>query len=207
MMRSEHIGDAAELYALGQLDRAERAAVDQHLTHCDDCLRRVGEAEETALALEQCFIPLPAPPELGRRMRFGRVRAFPIAAALAAAFLIGLLPSVPLMLQRASQSQRDVAMVAMLNSHFNHSQFSGAASAPLAKVIYDRAHTWLYIVVDGAHRYDVYAHNGTAEMLLGTTQPNGSTSELFVKAPPALDGAELHDGASIVERAKVLPTP
>ena len=207
MMRSEHIGDAAEFYALGQLDRAERAAIDEHIMHCDDCLRRVGEAEETALALEQRFVPLPVPPELGRRMRFGRVRAFPIVAAIAAAFLIGLLPSVSLMLERGSQSQRNVAMSAMLHSHFNHAQFSGASSAPLAKVIYDRAHTWLYIVVDGTHRYEVYAHNGTAETLLGTTQPNGSTSELFVKAPPALDGAELHDGVSIVERAKILPTP
>ncbi|MBV8196715.1 MAG: zf-HC2 domain-containing protein, partial [Candidatus Eremiobacteraeota bacterium] len=51
MIPNAHIGDDAELYAAGALTRDEHAAVDAHIAQCPDCLRRVGEAEETVLAL------------------------------------------------------------------------------------------------------------------------------------------------------------
>ncbi|MBV8343959.1 MAG: zf-HC2 domain-containing protein, partial [Candidatus Eremiobacteraeota bacterium] len=47
-----HIGDSAELYAAGALDERERAEIDAHVAECRDCLRRLGEAEETILTLE-----------------------------------------------------------------------------------------------------------------------------------------------------------
>ena len=48
-----HVGEAAELYALGALDEREQAGLEAHIAHCAQCLRRVGEAEETLLALER----------------------------------------------------------------------------------------------------------------------------------------------------------
>ena len=46
-----HIDQEAELYALGMLDDDERARVDEHLTTCEACTVRVGEAESAVAAL------------------------------------------------------------------------------------------------------------------------------------------------------------
>ncbi|MBC5810585.1 MAG: zf-HC2 domain-containing protein [Candidatus Eremiobacteraeota bacterium] len=50
-MMDEHVGENAELYALGLLDAAEHAALEAHVATCDSCLRWVGAAEEAAAAL------------------------------------------------------------------------------------------------------------------------------------------------------------
>ncbi len=42
-----HAGDAAELHALGLLDPEERAMLERHIVGCPECLRRVGQAEES----------------------------------------------------------------------------------------------------------------------------------------------------------------
>lgn len=42
-----HIGELAELYALGSLEPVERTAVERHLRGCTECADRVRAAEET----------------------------------------------------------------------------------------------------------------------------------------------------------------
>ncbi len=199
-----HIGDLAELYVLGELDERERAAVEAHIASCMQCLRHVGEAEETLLALERGDLAEPTPELLDRRMRFGappRVRRYAgFALAAAAGLVLGLLTMVPGYL-RTQETQH--ALVAMIANHFNHAQFApiGSTVAPPAKVIYARDRSWLFIVANGSEHYAVYAVNGSAARRLGDLQSQGSTSSLFVEHAPAADALELRDGDTILERA------
>ncbi len=197
-----HLGDLAELYVLGELDPSERAAVEAHIAGCMPCLRRVGEAEETLLALERGALAEPTPELLDRRMRFGvpprRYAAYALAAA--AGLVLGILTMLPGYFRpHAPQA----ALVAMIHSHFNHAQFAavGSAHAPPAKVICARDRSWLFIVADGSERYAVYAIEGTTATRLGELQPQGATSSLYVAHAPAASAVELRDGATIVERA------
>lgn len=198
-----HVDDLAELYALGSLSEGERAAVDAHAAKCAPCLRALGEAEETLLALEGQYETIAPPAQLDARIRFERATPSRWWLVVAAAFAIGFLPSVPLLLQRQSQGQENIAAIAMLHSHFNHAQFSGASGAPSAKVLYARDRAWLYVMVEGAQRYDVYAVNGAVATRIGTIAPQGATSNLFVQSPGTLDRVELRSGTQVVETAQI----
>jgi hypothetical protein len=192
-----HIGQNAELYAVGALDAEERAAVDEHIAQCAECLRRVGEAEETVLALERVTIP-PSPAARGRAsLRFARrgISAWWLPVAAAAALIVGLFFPRPVM-------QHDVAMLAMLHSHFAHSQFTGTG-APPAKVLYARDRSWYYVIVAGNHRFEVYGRIGASATNLGSTQPRGATSEVFVRVAKRFDTIELRDRGTAVETAAI----
>lgn len=193
-----HVGELAEAYALGALETDEREAVGAHIAYCPACLRRVGEVEETLLALERgnklvkeppgeaVVLPFPARPSM-------RWWAIP---AIAAAFIIGFLfPHF--------SSQSNVAALAMIHSHFSHAQFSGAPGAPAAKVLYARDRSWYYVIVAGSRRFDVYGLQGLVETRLGTTEPRGSTSELFARSEMHFDRIELRDNGTVVEGAAI----
>jgi len=201
-MRANHVGENAELYALGMLDASETRALEEHVRICSECERRLGEAEETVLALERGTREVPLTRD--ERMSFATPRAsrLPLWAAIVAAFALGLLPSLWLSTQRPAPSPHTLAAVAMIQSHFSHAQFAGAG-APEAKVIYARDRSWLYVMVVGSHRYDLYAIRGSAARMIGTTQPQQTTSEMFVTQPGDLDALQLREGATIVETAKV----
>jgi anti-sigma-K factor RskA len=63
-----HIGDDAELYALGALDGVSARRVEQHIADCQECAARVNDALLAAAALAQA-LPASAPSaELGRRL-------------------------------------------------------------------------------------------------------------------------------------------
>jgi Putative zinc-finger len=194
MQADEHIGEAAELYAAGQLDAAEIAAVEAHAAVCEACLRRLGEAEETVLGLERVNKPL-APP-VATNVRFARRRISPwwLAPAMAAALLVGIL-------WPRAQTQHNVAMLAMVNGHFSHAQFAG--TGPKAKVLYARDRSWYYVIVAGTGRYDVYGVAGNDRVSLGSTNAVGSTSELFVKMRERFDHLELRDGSGATETATI----
>ena len=188
MQADEHIGEAAELYAAGQLDAAELAAVEAHAAGCEACLRRLGEAEETVLALERVNKPL-ALPVATNVLQFARRGISPwwLVPAMAAALLVGMLwPRV--------QPQNNAATLAMVNGHFSHAQFAG--TGPKAKVLYARDRSWYYIIVAGTGRYDVYGVAGNNRVSLGSTNAAGSTSELFVRMRERFDHLELRDGGA-----------
>ncbi len=198
-MRDVHIGDNAELYALGSLSDIERAQVEAHVENCADCLRRLGQAEETVLGLERETPPVPLPvdaraPEFHSRRPVARWWIGAVAAA--AALIIGFLLPHP-----TSQPAGDVAHVAMLHSHFNHSQFAG--NGPLAKVLYARDRSWYYVIVEGSHAYAVDGVNPTGTTTLGTTAPRNGTSELFVPHAQRYARIELREGTSVVESAQI----
>jgi anti-sigma-K factor RskA len=192
-MLDPHIGDLAERYVLGDLDASEVAALEEHIAVCAACLRRVGEAEETILALERGDIAEIAPP---RRKPF-----VAMAAGIAAAFVVGVLATLLAQSLHTDDTQR--ALLAMVGSHFNHAQFASVASqsAPPAKVIYARDKRWLFIVATGTERYGVYAVSPAGTTLLGNLHPEGSSSTLYVDHPGAPNSIELRDGATVLERA------
>ena len=182
MQANEHIGEAAELYAAGQLDAAEIAAIEAHAAGCEACLRRLGEAEETVLALERVNKPL-APPAATNVLQFPRreISSWWLVPAMAAALLVG-------MLWPRAQPQHNVAMLAMVNGHFSHAQFAG--TGPKAKVLYARDRSWYYVIVAGTERYDVYGVAG-ADRITWADEPAGSTSELFVRPKQRFDHLQL----------------
>lgn len=200
MNTHEHIGELAELYAIGALDDAERAAVDAHVQSCEECSRSLGEAE--ALIAETIAEREP-PRALDARVRkafASRTAAPPRWGALvAAAFVIGLLPGLLFAgLYRPAapfQADRDRAISAMVNSHFSHAPFIAIASdAPKAKVLYARTARWRFFVAQTTHAYTVEAQNASGTVVLGTLHVSGNAAELFVPATSArkfvlLDGA------------------
>ncbi len=197
MERESHIGESAELYALGSLDRDERAAIDRHVAGCPECLRRLGEAEETVLALERAVRPLAAPRQGGAPLPFERrgISAWWLAPAVAAALVLGLIFA-------RQQPQSDPATLAMITSHFAHSQFT-STGGPSAKVIYARDRSWYYVIVAGTYRYAVYGVRDGESTPLGAIDPSGSTSRLFKRSAVAFDRIELRDGARTVETAAI----
>lgn len=197
MESNVHVGEAAELYALGALDAFEQAEVEAHIGGCAECLRRVGEAEETLLALERGTKAVELPRNRGNVLPIARPRrtlTWWVPAAIAAAFILGWL--IP-----RTASQPGVATLAMINSHFSHAQFSGGG--PPAKVIYARDRSWYYVIVSGSRRFDVYGLRGASATRLGTTTARGTTSELFVQRQPRFERVDLRDGTALVESASI----
>ena len=126
MPNGGHVGENAELYALGTLSELERARVDEHVRTCDPCAQRVGEAEETALRLidaaKMPAIPLPA---VGFASR-ARLPAWmaPAAAAFVAGFIVtGLWAQRDRAADDAARSTTQAAQRAMLAGHFAHAPF------------------------------------------------------------------------------------
>jgi Putative zinc-finger len=197
-MHDTHIGDNAELYALGSLDDLERQRVETHVANCADCLRRLGQAEETVLGLERETPEVPLP----RNTRAPAFRSTRMAGwwmgvvAAAAALIIGYLLPHP-----AAQPGSDAVQVAMLHSHFNHSQFVG--SGALAKVLYARDRSWYYVVVEGSHAYSVSGVNASGTTPLGATAPRNGTSELFVRNAQPFTRIELREGTTVLEAAQI----
>lgn len=208
---TNHIDELAELYALGTLDDAERAAIDAHALDCDACAQRLGEAASTIAFMEQSAV---VPASLDRRMsavfaRTPRVSAFRLPGALAAAaFVIGLLPSFWfLSVAQKAQSfdtDRQHAVQAMVNSHFAHAQFAPLeANAPKAKLIYARTGDWVYVVAETARPLSLRAETQQGEVALGTLHVSGNAGELFLTQAPQVRTFTLVDGSRAIERVTI----
>jgi hypothetical protein len=200
-MADHHVDELAELYALGALAESEAAAVERHGAQCTRCARRIGEAEETVLALERECAAQQPPDALGTRLPFERHAAswWRFAAALAAGIVIGI--GVTIVQPRPGPQSQQV-VTAMIRSHFSHAQFAPLASgAPDAKVIYAHDRGWLYVIATGSEAYEVDAVNGSSRTPLGTLLPDGSVSTLFVDRRITALTLELSDHGRVVERA------
>ena len=157
-----HVADNAELYALGMLEEAERAAVDAHARDCAACAQRLGQAEATVSDMLDTTLPSePAPRELLQRMDALRrpplekraprrftptLKSWGMAAAAVFAIATGVLTQRVFTLQHALRSDGTV-FTAMIASHFNHAQFVGPAGNTIAaKAIYERHGRWYQIL-------------------------------------------------------------
>jgi anti-sigma factor RsiW len=209
-VNNAHLGDDAELYALGVLDAAERAAAEEHLAACDDCRARVVAAESVVAALastlpayepaaQNPFAPKRVVP-LRPRVRFS-FAAPRWATALAAALVLGVgflgWQDVSLNQQRTSS---DTALTAIVHGHFDHVTLTKARpSSPSAKVLYARDHSWLYALVDrparGTH---LIAEDATgARRDLGAFDARGAVATLFVRDPGPVSAVEIRDDAGV----------
>lgn len=202
--RNAHLEEDAELYALGALPDAERAAAEAHIAQCDACARRVGDAEDTLAGLVQ---PQTPSPQLDRRVhamfaRRGSVRAFyPLVAA---ALIVALLPGAFFWQRdrdlRASDAVNRQAVAAMIGSHFLHAQFvKVSADAPPAKAIFARDGAWVYVIA--VTDRDLTLTEGSR--VLGKLSGTGNERAIFVEHPPATKSLVLTDGSRVLARAAV----
>jgi hypothetical protein len=208
---SRHIGELAELYALGALEVRERAAVEAHAAHCARCSRALGEAEMAIAALDDAFVPEVEPPSrLGTRIaasagvaapplrRAARPRA-PFAGVLAAAAALALAVGIGAgtFVEREGQSERAAREGAVLatiaTSHFYHVSFTAkAAGAPIAKALYARDGAWFYVIVASAScECRLIARSSSGERDLGVPQRRGAAATLFVRDFPRPTTLEL----------------
>ena len=155
---SEHVAELAELYALGTLDEKQRRQVDAHVQSCAPCAQRVGEAEAVVAELVAAQQPCA---RLDRRVRGSLRSRTPLgrlAPLLAAAFVLGLLPTLWFARNAATQADfgadRAQTIVALLHSHFVHTEFHPLApDAPRAKVIYTRTASWCFVIAQTDRAY------------------------------------------------------
>ena len=203
-MPVDRVGEDAELYALGSLDDVERARVVRHARECDECARRIAAAEATVLHLielgEQPVhvpralvlperTPAPATPRGNGRW----------IAAVAAAFLIGLLPWGIARVQQRGASGDTLAASAMLAGHFSHAPFVAlAAGAPKAKAIYPLEGGWLYIIAAPGAALDIAVIGPGERRTIATLPPSTATRTLFVRYPGPINSVALLDGTTPV---------
>lgn len=207
-----HIHEDAELYALGALDELEQARVERHAGVCDACAKRLGEAEATVLQLIEGGEMTDRAPKLDHHVRSvpPNTHAPAWVAAIAAAFLIGLLPWVITSLrQRAaveSVHQQQLAMRAMLAGHFVDTPFvSRRPGAPAAKVVYAREGGWLYIIVaPGSSLLDVVVVARGRAAKVASLPASTAVRSAFVNQPTRVEMVELRDRGVPVAIAQIV---
>jgi hypothetical protein len=121
--------------------------------------------------------------------------------AIAAAFVVGLLPSAYLAnREHEAAASKSIALNALVHSHFLHGPFAALVpGAPHAKAIYARDGSWLYVVSDAPRALTVVAEPG--ERVLGTLEVAGGAASLYAATSARVATVELRDGAVTVERA------
>lgn len=197
---NDHIGEDAELFALGMLDESERARVEAHAAACAACSQRLGEAEAVVADLTLSY----SPQEVAQLPARPLPRAW-IATAAACAVAIGV--TIASLLQTQHLAVRagadDEILATLATSHFNHAQFAGTVpDAPVAKLLNARHGEWLYVIVDSpAGDLRVVAQRGDKTIDLGPTNAHGRTSILFVRDPGMLARVLLERAGSVIESA------
>jgi hypothetical protein len=209
--RDAHVGEDAELYALGQLEELETAWLERHVRECAQCAARVGEAESTVLRLieseaagEAAVAPRKASWQPPRKRAYN-----PWMGAVAAAFALGLVPWVVSVTRHPGENvpPQFSAQTAMLDSHFLHAPFVAAtADAPEAKVIYARNGGWYYVLAAGGSRpLDVVLIAQSGKRSYVALLPAvDQTRTAFVRAHGIFEAVELDDAGTPVATVKLV---
>ncbi len=208
-MLDDHIGENAEIYALGDLGELESTRVEHHVRTCDACAKRLGEAEATVLRLIESGDVSEPPATLTGRIRFSGQRQRTWIAAVAAAFVLGLLPWGITTLRHSDVEQganQQLAMNAMLAGHFLHTPavalFPGV---PKAKVIYPREGGWLYVLVGASSQpIDVVAIAGNKRTTIASIPPGPATRSAFVQIAQRVSSVQLLEGGTLVASARIV---
>jgi anti-sigma factor RsiW len=219
-MTHEHIGDSAELYALGALVDDERAAIEAHLRECSECAQVIATAERDVALIASMEERRAAPPDLGRRIEAivqtnampatTRIKrpAWPLPAALAAALLVGLLPSAYLWSQNRAlhgdMLAQSAAMERLTGARHRTALFQTAPGSPTAEVAYALDGSWYVVVVRGASKTLAVAwmHDGVHTML-GNATPHGNLAMLYLPKSHRMDRLALMDGDRVVAQASL----
>jgi hypothetical protein len=204
-----HVNEDADAYAMGALSEIESARVAALAASCAVCAQRVGQAESL---VAQLVMPVEPPPELARRIagivtpREKRRRRAG-AVAVAAAFVVGLLPSiylVPRTIESGKQTRAQSRVLASLvHSHFLHAPFVSISQGALgAKAIYARDGSWVYLVADAPRALMVRTEPG--DKTIGTLQPDGNAASLYFTNTARIRAIVLYDGSRAVARVALV---
>jgi hypothetical protein len=214
----EHLGDRAELYALGVLDADEADHVNAHAARCAECARLVGAAERAVMTLDAATVSdVAAPPELERRIAaIGRVtplrrkaplpRSFARWGALAASLSIvagGAAGTRGVLHMHDVVAQDDAALAVIAKAHFKHANFLKAdPGAPTAKVLWGLSNRWIYVIVDSSGcACRIAAITDAGERDLGVPLGRGVTAALFANHLPPVRRVELRRDGRITASA------
>jgi hypothetical protein len=227
---NQHLGDEAELYALGILESVERDAVDAHLAVCAECSQRVGAAEMTVARLASVVPRVEPSPELGTRIRadaatlrspgirrsakhVAREQArrawLPVWAAVAVSLVLMVALGAAVVQSGRLKDQLqadDVALIHVVYGHFQHAPLTRRVPSALAaaKVLYANDGSWLYVVVDrpAGDLHLVERVQGT-DRDAGLLARRGSVATLFVRAAGRPAAISLRAAGSIVASAQL----
>jgi anti-sigma factor RsiW len=218
-MNDMHLGERSALYALGALDDAEFSALEAHLRVCAECANLVGQAERDVATIASLEARRDAPLELTERIerllapaashrmpqRAMRV-SWPRIAAIAAAFLIGVLPSAYLWERNRTMQDamldESAAMDRIAASTHRTAAFRGSGGVLAGNVMYARDGSWYVILVQGAPRalQVAWMHDGRRTML-GSATPHGATAMLYLPRSHRMGQLALMDGQRILAQA------
>ena len=213
MNAQNHIGESAALYALGLLDNEERRAIDEHAATCDECARALGDAESdvAAMVTAQAEEPplgevVPFPQRAARRPLWRSAAAL----AVAAAFVIGFLPSAYLWRENAAMQAEmndgTAAMNRLSSSAYRQVAFKPMSMTPgsTANVMYGPDGSWYVVVVHGVSRalQVAWMHDGQRTML-GPAAPYGDVAMLYLPKSHRMDQLALMDGDTVVAEAQL----
>jgi anti-sigma factor RsiW len=217
-VKYEHVEDRAALYALGALADDERAAVDAHLRECSACTQAVGAAEDDVALIVSTEPQHSAPPALDVRigrlvqrrpleaMRRSRRPAWPYAAAIAAALLLGLLPSAYFWSKdrtmHGAMLAQSNAMGRLASAPHRTAHFRPTDASPPAEVMYALDGSWYVVVVrDASKALSVaWMHDGV-DTMLGNAVPNGNVAMLYLPKSHRMGRLALMDGDHVVAEA------
>lgn len=213
---TQHIGDDAELYALGALDATEAAAVERHVAGCPECAVRVVDAQGVAATLASALPEVTPSASLDRRIhdlassgsvtplrpaqssaRSSSFWQYAIAAVFALAFLGAGFEALRL---HGRLADEDLALATVVHSHFNHvsmTPISGSAIA--AKVLYARDGSWVYVIADrpGAELH-VLSIGAAGRTDLGALHSDGQTASLLIRPASRIQSIALQrDGVAV----------
>jgi hypothetical protein len=209
----EHLGEDAELYALGVLDDDAARNVERHVALCSECAERFAQAQSVAASLAAA-LPLATPSSaLERRLRKSarpqpsvkfRASLFPVALAAAFALAFFGVGWQALVLRERLQSE-DVALVTMVHSHFNHVSMAPESANPVAaKILYARDGSWLYIIADkpGGSLHAI-ARTSAGVTDLGVLLSTGETATLLVHPRERIRSITLQRAGTDVASARL----
>jgi anti-sigma factor RsiW len=220
---SEHVGENAALYVLGALDEDDRRAIDEHASSCEACAAALEQAGDDLTAIAAAQQQFDAPAALGQRVlgnvsrgdvvaltapRAKRTWWFVPAAAIAAAFLIGILPSAYFWQQsqgmHAAMRDDAEAMNRLAATPFRTASFGGMNGTTAARVMYAPDGTWYVVLVKGASKALAVAwmHDGRRTML-GAVRPHGDVAMLYLPQSHRMDTLALVDGDRVVGEAQL----
>jgi anti-sigma factor RsiW len=219
-MNGEHIEERAALYALGALDDQESAALEAHLRACPECAQAVGAAERDVALVASLQTLRQAPQELDGRierllqgatvhqMPPRRARVWPQLAAVAAALLVGILPSIYFWQQdRAMQgaiATQSAAMDRLAAAPHRSARFRTRGGNLAADVMYAPDGSWYVVLIKGVSQtlQVAWVHDGRQTML-GSATPHGGVAMLYLPKSHRMNQLALMQGEEIVAEAKL----
>lgn len=195
---SAHIGDDAALYALGMLDEHETALVDQHVATCEACTILLAQAHDDVAAVASAQTQHDIPVK-----RVSNATRWQPLLAVAAAFVIGILPSGYFM-ERMNGMHQQMMTNADMMSHLAHEHRSVAFAGSDASVMYGNDGSWFVVVVRDAKQAVSVAwmHDGEKTML-GTPQQMGDVAVLYLPKSHRMDQLALMSGGRVVGQARL----